>query len=337
MLHVKTEELYGKNPIVNANDLRSHIINIDSRFRKSKLEPPTDFQYEFAHGYKNVIKARVASVEIPCAFYTFSKQKKNTMFRIEVSDYTGVKHNIQITIPDGNYTGEELVNMIQGQFDGLKDMYGIFMRIVLDKVSQRVKIIHDGSAPPPCPKCPMYTPVGFGLIFSMIGLEDRVYDFGLGYNLGFVNQFYIVSTTEITSESVISTCGDNYCLLAIDDMYTVEHKTHNDYIQCLAKILIKRCQNGSQQNVIFDDGYTVLSNEIIFPRPTDLKQVRVRVLDMYGVPLDIHYANLSISLEVTEVMNVQMYDQYRNYLWERKEPRPHGSGSVVTQAGKGFN
>jgi hypothetical protein len=89
--------------------------------------------------------------------------------------------------------------------------------------------------------------------------------------------------------------------------------------------------------VIFDDGYTVLSNEIIFPRPTDLKQVRVRVLDMYGVPLDIHYANLSISLEVTEVMNVQMYDQYRNYLWERKEPRTGGSGSVVTQAGKSFN
>ena len=333
MLHVKTEELYGKNPIVNANDLRSHIINIDSRFRKSKLEPPTDFQYEFAHGYKNVIKARVASVEIPCAFYTFSMQKKNTMFRIEVCDYTGVKHNIQITIPDGNYTGQELVNMIQGQFDGLRDMYGIFMRIVLDKVSQRVKIIHDGSAAPPCPKCPIYTPVAFGLIFSMIGLEDRVYDFGLGYNLGFVNQFYVVNTPEIISESVISTCGDNYCLLGIDDLYTVEHKTHDSYIQCLAKILIKKGNNG----IIFDDGYTVLSNEIIFPRPTDLKQVRVRLLDMYGVPMDIHHLNLSLSLEITEVMNVQMYDMYRNYLWGLPEPKGRGNGGVVTQAGRGFN
>ena len=142
MLHVKTEELYGKNPIVNANDLRSHIINIDSRFRKSKLEPGTDFQYEFAHGYKNVIKARVASVEIPCAFYTFSMQKKNTMFRIEVCDYLGVKHSIQITIPEGNYTDEELICMIQGQFDGVKDLYGIFMRITLDKMSRRVKSIH---------------------------------------------------------------------------------------------------------------------------------------------------------------------------------------------------
>ena len=285
MLHVKTEELYGKNPIVNANDLRSHIINIDSRFRKSKLEPGTDFQYEFAHGYKNVIKARVASVEIPCAFYTFSMQKKNTMFRIEVCDYLGVKHSIQITIPEGNYTDEELICMIQGQFDGVKDLYGIFMRITLDKMSRRVKIIQDGSACPPCPICPTYTPVSFGLIFTMIGLEDRVYDFGLGYNLGFINHFYIVNTNEIISESVISTCGDSYCLLGIDDMYTVEHKTHDNYIQCLAKILIKKGSTG----IIFDDGYTVLSNDIIFQRPTDLKQVRVRLLDMYGVPIDIHH------------------------------------------------
>jgi hypothetical protein len=116
-------------------------------------------------------------------------------------------------------------------------------------------------------------------------------------------------------------------------MYTVEHKTHDSYIQCLAKILIKKGSNG----IIFDDGYTVLSNEIIFPRPTDLKQVRVRLLDMYGVPMDIHHLNMSLSLEITEVMNVQMYDMYRNYLWGQPEPKGKGNGGVVTQAGRSFN
>lgn len=337
MLHVKTDELYGKNPIVNVNDLRTHIINIDSRFRKSHIEPPSDFQYEFAHPYKNVIKARIASVEIPAVFYAFSINKKNTMFRLDATDYAGTQHYIQITIQEGNYTPCTLIKTIQQQLDGVKDMYGLFFRVTLDEQTQRTTFHHDGSAPPPCPICPTYCPVAFGLTFGMIGLEDRTYDFGLGYNLGFVKQMYVIETQSITSESVISTSGDNYLLLAIDDLYTVEHKTHNDYIQCLAKILIKRSYHGSQQNVIFDDGYTVLSNEIIFPRPVDLKQVRVRVLDMYGVPINIHYTNLSISLELTEVMNVQMYDQYRNYLWERKEVRPHGSGSTVTQAGKSFN
>ena len=65
MIHVKTEEIYGKNEIMNSNDLRKHIVNIDSRFRKSYLEPPSDYIYEFAHPYKNVIKAKISSVEIP--------------------------------------------------------------------------------------------------------------------------------------------------------------------------------------------------------------------------------------------------------------------------------
>ena len=86
MLQVKTDEIYGRNDVVNSNDLRKHLVNIDSRFRKSYLEPPTDFLYSFAHPYKNVIKARVASVEIPIGFYNFSRAKKNTMFRIDATN-----------------------------------------------------------------------------------------------------------------------------------------------------------------------------------------------------------------------------------------------------------
>jgi hypothetical protein len=121
----------------------------------------------------------------------------------------------------------------------------------------------------------------------------------------------------ITGESLLNLDDDNYFLLAIDDFYTVEQKTADDYIQCLAKILIKRDKNG----IIFDDGYTVLSNDIVFPRPIDLSQVRVRLLDMYGVPIDLHNLNFSISLEIVEVMNIQMYDQFRTYLWSKPEPR----------------
>jgi hypothetical protein len=42
---------------------------------------------------------------------------------------------------------------------------------------------------------------------------------------------------------------------------------------------------------------------------------------MYGVPIDLHNLNFSISLEITEVMNIQLYDNYRTYLWNQSEPR----------------
>ena len=122
---------------------------------------------------------------------------------------------------------------------------------------------------------------------------------------------------KVESESLINTEGDSYFLLAIDDFYTVEHKTNDSYVQCLAKILIKH----HDHKIIFDDGYTVLSNEIVFAQPVDLKQVRVRLLDAYGEPLDLHHNNLSISLEIKELMNVQLYDSYRTQTWTKAEPQ----------------
>jgi len=338
MLNVKTDEIYGKNEVMNANDLRRHLVNIDSRFRKSSLEPPTDFLYSFAHTYKNVIKARVASVEIPIGFYNFSRARKNTMFRLDATDYMGNQHNLVIALQDGDYTPKQLIEAIQAQFNGIKDMYGLFFRICLDERSRRVTICHDGSAPPPCPPKPTHCPVTYGLTFLMLGLENRTYDFGLGYNLGFNQHFYAVEAPFcISGESLITTVGDNYFLLSIDDFYTVEHKTNDDYIQCLAKILVKKDADG----IIFDDGYTVLSNDIIFPRPLDLKQVRVRLLDKYGIPIPLHNLNWSISLEITEVMNVQLYDSYRMYLWNKEEPRAirqtSGSSAPIAVPGRNFN
>lgn len=339
MIHVKTDEIYGKNPITNVADYRTHLVSIDSRFRNNLLEPPTDFQYRFAHPYKNVIKARVASVEIPPAYYNFSKAKKNTMFRLEVMDYTGQQQHIQVTIPDGEYsTPDQLMKAIQDQFHAIRDMYGIFFRIQFDPLTRRVSITHDGSAPPPCPKGPTHCPVPFGLTFLMVGMEDRPFDFGLGSYLGFTKHFYMVEEPyTICGESVIDIQGDTYFLLAVDDFYTVEHKTHDNYIQCLAKVLIKK----SPLNIAENTGYTVLSNEITFPRPTDLTHVRIQLLDRYGVPVELHASNFSISLEVTEVMNVQMYDNYRTYLWSEAEPRvsrsTQGAGVPITAPAKNFN
>ena len=119
-----------------------------------------------------------------------------------------------------------------------------------------------------------------------------------------------------TAESLLQTQGDDYFLLAVNDFHTVEHKTHDTYLQCLAKILVNRSPSSHpQQSIMFHPGYTVLSNEITLPKPQDLSTIRLRLMDKYGVPVDLHDMNYSISLELTEVMNLQLYENYRNYLW----------------------
>jgi hypothetical protein len=50
---------------------------------------------------------------------------------------------------------------------------------------------------------------------------------------------------------------------------------------------------------------------------------------------------MSVSLEITEVMNVQMYDSYRNYVWEKAEPQAvkhiNGSAAPFAPPGRNFN
>ena len=84
--------------------------------------------------------------------------------------------------------------------------------------------------------------------------------------------------------------------------------------------------------VIYDDGSSLLSNEIIFPSPTDLKYLNVSLVDPYGDVIDLNCMNFSFSIEITEVLNTSLYDFYRNYIWMGTIPtvkKPNGSAMTL--------
>ena len=78
MLNTRIGENYNANDVINSNDLRKRIINIDSRFRTNFADPVGNFQYRLEHTYKNIIRMQVTSVEIPNTFYTFTTAHQNT-------------------------------------------------------------------------------------------------------------------------------------------------------------------------------------------------------------------------------------------------------------------
>jgi hypothetical protein len=105
--------------------------------------------------------------------------------------------------------------------------------------------------------------------------------------------------------------GETYLLLCVNDLHTVEQKTDETYIQCLAKIIVRE----EKFTVIYDDGASLLTNDVVFPSPVDLKILQVKLLDPYGEVVDLCGMNFSFSLEITEVLNTKLYDFYRNYIW----------------------
>jgi len=69
--------------------------------------------------------------------------------------------------------------------------------------------------------------------------------------------------------------------------------------------------------------------------------VRIQLMDKYGDTIDLHNLNFSISLEISEVMNIQLYDTYRTYLWNEPEPRAirntNGSSAGIAPPALNYN
>jgi len=322
MLNTRVGELYNANNVINSNDLRKRIINVDSRFRSNLADPTTNFSYSCEHVYKNLIRLKVSSLEIPNTLYVFSQNRGNTNFTIKAYDINNVVRTLKVDIPEGNYTETELINQIQTALDtGFRDAFGIFIRVSLNTINRKVTFTNLGTSTLPPPAEPTAVGKLFVLDFQSdkLSVRNRSQDFGLGYNLGFRKKLYRVADTiivdgipcySVTSETCINVSGDTYMFLCVNDLHCVEQKMREDYLQCLAKIIIKQ----DTSSVVYD-GTCCLTNEIIFPSPVDLRVLNVRLLDIYGEVVNLCDNNFSFSLEITEVLNTSLYDFYRNYIW----------------------
>jgi hypothetical protein len=322
MLNTKVGENFNDNNVINSNDLRRRLLNIDSRFRTNITEPAGDFLYRLEHTYKNVIRIRVASVEIPNSFYTFSAARQNTTFRVSTTDISNTQRDLTITIPDGNYDITNLITEIQDQFNATyRDLYCIYINVTININTGRITIENQGLSLPPYSDGEKPTnsanPITFD--FSTLLPTNRHNGLGLGYNLGFRQLTYTPSpsatvpwtTYAITGESIVDTVDDTYLLLGLNDLHTVEHKTDTNYFQNLAKIPIRE----DKYAIIFDDGSSLISNEIVFSQPQNITVLNIKLTDAYGEIIDLNGLNYSITLEITEVLNTRLYNFYRNYIW----------------------
>jgi hypothetical protein len=324
MLNTKVGFNTNANDVINSNDLRKRIINIDSRFRTKYEDLSTNFSFQLEHTYKNIIRLRVASIEIPNMSYVFSNMKSNTSFYIKAYDITSLPRQALIEIPDGNYLASEVITAIQTSLNtNFKNLYGIFITVSLDTNNAKVTFTHNGVSLLPVTSLtvPTHSALPFVVDFvTNIAYNNRNFNFGLGYNLGFRQHAYkasqvsvvsLLNVYSLTSESCIDVVGETYMFLSVNELHTVEQKTSSNFVQCLAKIIVRE----EKQAVIYDDGGTLLSNEIIFPAPVDFKNLNIQLLDPYGDIIDLCGMDFSFSLEITEVLNTRLYDFYRNYIW----------------------
>lgn len=317
---------------ISSRDLKTTIVNIDSRFRDGLVEKSTstNFFHRFEHPYKNCIRMRVLTTEIPVqGIPVISSMKQNNSFYLKAYDNNSILQTILVTIPDALYLSEQsIIDAIQIQFNKIAKEYGIYMFINLIPVTNLVSIYTEGSLPLPVPEAypdPL-NPQPFTLDFSTLAFRLRHADWGLGYVLGFRNKIIDVNSPIVNDRNVtVSQCpinmaGDPYIFLVLDDNYDVEHWTQQTLIQATAKIVIGtprgavNAGNGMQFSL---NDYTILMNDIVFPNPTDIARIHCQLVDMYGSMIYMPCNEFSFSIELTQITNNKLYEKYRNHPFDK--------------------
>ena len=277
-------------------------LSVDSRFADQNYGTPpdtSDFLLRLPEPIKNVMRIRLSSVEIPPVEYTFSAEKGNIAGTLID---TGGAYNFSIS--EGNYSTTTLAAAIQTALNAVSSGY----TCGIDPVSGRLSITKSSGQ--------------FTLHFGStdINVCSRKTHWGLGYFLGFRVPFVDSSGTVVTMRSITSTGStvvgyaaplitqNTYYLMQLQCPELLENIRHrvagNAAIPAFAKIILKN--NGF--GIDMDDNSNDVWKEFTFLAPTNISQLRIKLLDPFGVPIRLTTTDWSATFELTEVVNSHTYE-----------------------------
>ena len=284
-------------------ETRTVYVNIDSRFKNNPRDSDTKFSVSLVDPIRNVTKIRVASVEFPNVPYVISDYAGTNKIGFTLSDNS----TLTVTVPDGNY---ELADLIATLNNGISGVSGAFLydeairRIRLDMSNDNISGVNTA-------------PTGRFI--------DRDADWGLGYVLGYRERTYVITAADISNDLVAEAppclTGPTYYLLQVNGHDTVQSPAQNHTVAAAAKLLTGAQGEfghvpGGSAITVFQDGRNLLSFLHEEQTPVDFARVDVRIIDAYGEEIQPFYKPMSLTLEVTSIMQSQLYEQQRNRMFQ---------------------
>jgi hypothetical protein len=285
--------------LVDSSKYKLYLQSLDSRFADKNEENNSSFKLTLPHPLKNIMRVRLASIEIPLVEYLFSEQYGNLTMAVAIgtSPFKSMK-----PLVTGNYTAETLVATVDANLKLLHSGFSCTINTINGQCT-----IRNTSVP-----FELYM-----LSYSNTEVSKRKSYWGLGYYLGF-RQSRITSLKNTdgsffaTGISVVNIQQNQYYLLQLfypDSIVNVTHRLHDKgFIEVFAKIILK---DGSFA-ITFDDNSNLLRKEYTFLAPVTIPQFTVKLLNQYGEPVNMLHVDWSITLEITEIVNSKTYMKLSN-------------------------
>lgn len=338
-------DITGKTSYNIDRHIRTHAINIDGRFRGSIIitKQPTvcgessttflatnsaNFAFNSSRQYKNVHSIRVTSFEFYNSFYTYSAINPTTGLGRGNTTFTFLDFGLisagpfpstplstyDFTIQNGNWV---IVDPTLNPGANDTNILYIIQQYIRNTI-------------------PAYNPsfnVGIDTVSNLVYFEDAVNYFaiqfptttdnpngnGLGYNLGFYGTYYqsgigpVVPPyyngfgNSINGETFYDSVEDTYVYLKINDYQIIKHLfSDQTEFGAFMKIPLTSPKNAIQ---FMSSTTNTTQREYTFPQPTNISSFLFEMCDAYGKTLQMNGSTFSVTLEIQEILQSDIYEK----------------------------
>jgi hypothetical protein len=274
-------------------------LNIDTRFRENYFSSPsTNFNFALPINFDNVLQMQLTSLELPTTYYNVSKQYNNNFFSVTANTSTSV-----VNIPDGNYTFDGIVNVINNQLTLLGAPFTevvFLLNINNNSGSGQMMVgLSVGST---------ITSLSLDFQADRFGIDDRSTPLPLkfGWMLGFRNGIY-ENNLNYVSEGVTDVTGPRYVYLVVDDHNNnVNNGFYSAFNSSLLNnnILARISLQSNFFNVQLSNNLSIVTNPREYFGPVNIQNINIQLLDEYGRVLDLNNMDYSFCLTLTTAYDI---------------------------------
>ena len=267
--------------------------SIDSRFSDLNNNVNSEFRVQNPVPLKNIIRIRLASVEVPLVEPMFSQIKGNVTISALIGN--AATYTPTVALIDGNYTVAQLIAAVQTNLRLMDPNFTVTLNDYSNTVTitNTRKFIFDFASPNNT-------------------IASRATHWGLGYYLGF-RDTVAVSTLinglySVTSETLINVKPNPYYLVKLkcpEDAVNVTHRLNGGgFVSAFAKIVL----SNNFYELQFDNISNLIRNEYTFLSPVNIPFFQISLVDPWGELVNMMNIEWSYTLEVTEIKNSKEYN-----------------------------
>jgi hypothetical protein len=281
-------------------------LNIDSRFRENYYtSSASNFNIILPTNFNDVLQMQLASIEIPTTYYTVSKAYGNNFFNITVD----ASASIVITIPDGNYDKQTIIDAINNQLT----LAGAPYSDVVFRVNITSGTTGTGQTLIGFSTLSGHSKLELNFQADRFGIADRNTPLPLkfGWLLGFRNGIY-TGNLNYVSEGVVDTIGPKYMFLVVDDH---NNNVNNNFFSAfnssilnkniLARItLISSAFSLSSISSIQQNNLAVTTTPRDYFGPVNITNLTIQLLDEYGRIVDLNNMDFSFCINLVTVYDI---------------------------------